>query len=402
MKILILNAGSSTQKSALYEIGESLPEKAPTPLWQAKVDWTKKENVAILQAKTARGKSLEEELPTSDRRKVTSQMLNTLWRGDTAVISQLSEIERVGHRVVHGGEEYREATIITPEVKEAIHSLSELAPEHNPVNLEGIEAIEEILPDVTQVAVFDTGFHSSIPQVARVYPLPYSYYQQGIQRYGFHGISYQYCLQRTAQIVGKEAKELKVIICHLGSGCSLAAIKHGVCVNTTMGYTPLEGLMMGSRSGSIDPGIVIEFLMKGYDANRINQLLNEESGLKGLSGGISDMRSVREAIESGNEQAKLTFDVFVHRLRFHIGAMLASLGGLDVLVFTAGIGENESHTREAACQDWEFLGLKIDAEKNNNSPQDADVSASDSAVRILVINTSEEWAIAQECWKLAQ
>jgi acetate kinase len=400
MKVLVLNAGSSSQKSALYDFGDTLPTQPVEPIWEAKADWTKKEGAVILKVETKQGETLEEELSTTERQQVTLQTLNTLWRGQTAVIENLDEIDVVGHRVVHGGEKYRQATRITPEVQTAIQDLIPLAPEHNPVNLEGIESIAQILPDVPQVAVFDTGFHASLPDAAKVYPLPYKYYEQGIRRYGFHGISHGYCLQRTAQLLDKNPQALKIITCHLGGGCSLAAIRDGICVDTTMGYTPLEGLMMGTRSGSVDPGILIHLLSQGETAEGLNHLLNEESGIKGLSGGKSDMRSIREGIDQGDSRAQLTFDVFIHRLRFHIGGMLASLGRLDALVFTAGIGENQSHTREAACVGWECLGIELDLDKNRDSPVDMDIATPESQVRVLVLKTREEFAIAQACWQL--
>ncbi|MBE9129039.1 MULTISPECIES: acetate kinase [unclassified Coleofasciculus] len=402
MKILILNAGSSSQKSCLYELGEALPNSPIAPLWEAKIDWTGKSNAALLQVETATGASLEEELPVEERQKAIAQMLNTLWRGSTQVISQLSEIDIVGHRVVHGGQEYREATPITPEVKSAINRLSALAPEHNPVNLEGIEAIENSLGDVPQVAVFDTAFHSQLPLAAAVYPGPYEWLEKGIRRYGFHGISHQYVASRAAQLLGKEVKSLRLITCHLGNGCSLAAVRHGVCVDTTMGYTPLEGLMMGSRSGSVDPSILIHLLRQGSDAEKLNHILNKQSGLKGISGISGDMRQISKLMAEGHDRAQLAFDIYIHSLRSHIGAMLASLGGLDALVFSGGVGENAAPVRAGACGAFEFLGLKLNYEKNNDSPADEDVATPDSPVRVLVVKTQEDWAIAQECWKLAQ
>ncbi len=402
MKILVLNAGSSTQKSCLYELDEALPNSPLAPLWEAKIDWTGKSEATLLKVETSQGKSLEEELPVEERQKALAQMLNTLWRGSTQVISQLSEIDIVGHRVVHGGQEYSEATLVTPEVKAAINQLAALAPEHNPVNLEGIEAIEQILAQVPQVAVFDTAFHSHMPLFAAVYPGPYEWFEKGIRRYGFHGISHQYVASRAAQLLGKDLASLRLITCHLGNGCSLAAVRNGVCVDTTMGYTPLEGLMMGTRSGSVDPGILIQLMRQGYDAEQLNNLLNKQSGLKGVSGVSGDMRQLTKAIEQGHERAQLAFDVYIHRLRSHIGSMLASLGGLDALVFTGGVGENAASVRAAAVEAFEFLGLNLDHEKNQASPADEDIAATDSAIRVLVVHTEEDWAIAQECWKLAK
>ncbi|MGB7443576.1 MAG: acetate kinase [Coleofasciculaceae cyanobacterium] len=403
MKILVLNAGSSSQKSCLYELGKnSLPEQLPEPLWQAKIDWTVSSDYGLLQVETQEANQ-EIKLESDQRQQAMAQMLDTLIKGETKVLNQLSEIDIVGHRVVHGGEEYSQATRVTPEVKEAIANLFPLAPAHNPVNLEGIEAIEQVLGDVPQLAVFDTAFHSKIPNSAAVYPIPYEWFEKGIRRYGFHGISHQYCSQRTVQIIGKPLESLKLITCHLGNGCSLAAIKDGVCIDTTMGFTPLEGLMMGSRSGSIDPAILIYLIREhNFDADKLDQMLNKASGLKGVSGLSSDLRTIQEAIADGNERAKLAFDIYIHRLRAAIGAMLATLGGLDVLVFSAGVGENAAQVREEACKAFGFMGLKLDVEKNNSSPVDQDIATDDSTVQVLVVATEEDWAIAQECWQYLQ
>jgi acetate kinase len=402
LKILVLNAGSSSQKSRLYELAGSLPSLAPTPLWQADADWTVHQGTTELKISTAGGASLEENLHTDVRTEVIMHMLKTLWSGKTQVIAQASEIDIVGHRVVHGGQEFEKSTLVTPEVKAAISRMAILAPAHNPANLEGIEAIERILPAVPQVAVFDTAFHRQMPLPAVVYPGPYEWFEQEIRRYGFHGISHQYCAQRTAQILGRNLESLRLITCHLGNGCSLAAIRHGHSVDTTMGFTPLEGLMMGSRSGSIDPGILLYLLrQKGYPAEQLDTTLNKASGLKGIAGS-GDMREVLREIKEGNSRAKLAFDMFVYRLCYYTGAMLAALGGLDALVFAGGIGENSAEVRAAVAESFAFLGLKLDAQKNAQSPADQHISAADSAVPVLIVHTQEDWAIAQDCWKLAQ
>ncbi len=403
MKILVLNAGSSSQKSCLYELGDTLSESPPTPLWEAKVDWTKHPGRAELEVKS-RGTVLEDELETTSRPDVLSHMLETLWSGHTQVIADRAEIDVVGHRVVHGGEEYQQATLITPQVKDAIANLSTFAPVHNPANLEGIEAIEQVMGTATpQVAVFDTAFHANLPLSAAIYPIPYELFEQGIRRYGFHGISHQYCAHRAAQLLGKDLASLRLITCHLGNGCSLAAIRDGHSIDTTMGFTPLEGLMMGSRSGSIDPGILIHLLQHAdYDAQKLDEVLNKASGLKGISGVSGDLRQIASDIDKGNERAKLAFDTYVHSLRKHIGAMLASLGGLDALVFAGGVGENSSAIRAAACEAFEFLGLKLDSPKNEAAPTDTDIATADSAIRVFVVQTQEDWAIAQECWHLAR
>ncbi|MEA5601024.1 acetate kinase [Nostoc sp. UHCC 0252] len=404
MKILVLNAGSSTQKSCLYEIAdEAFSTEASQPLWEGKINWTQDRGVAEIEVKTATGATLQETISNDSPQAHLTYMLHTLTDGATKVIDRLSEIDVVGHRIVHGGQDYRDSVVITEDVKKAIASLSNLAPAHNPIALEGIEAIEEISKDVTQIAVFDTGFHATIPDAAAIYPGPYEWVEQGIRRYGFHGISHQYCSQRAAQILGREVPLERLITCHLGNGCSLAAIKNGCSIDTTMGFTPLEGLMMGSRSGSVDPGILIYLLRYcDYSVEKLDEILNKASGLKGISGVSSDMRQVREAIAQGNSRAQLAWDIYVHRLRSNIGAMLTSLGGLDALVFTAGVGENSAEIRQAACEGFGFLGLKLDLQKNQQQPVDEDIATTDSAVRVLVIHTQEDWAIAGQCWQLLQ
>lgn len=400
MKVLVLNAGSSSQKSCLYEFKDFLPDSPPEPIWEAKIDWSRHQGFAEIKIETFQGAVLEEKIQTNSRPDVIARMLETLYQGKTQVLTQLSEIDIVGHRVVHGGEEYRELTQITPQVKDKINQLAALAPAHNPANLEGIEAIEKLLPDVPQVAVFDTAFHSRLPLSAAVYPIPYELFEQGIRRYGFHGINHQYVAQRTAQLLGKDLKSLRLITCHLGNGCSLAAIQDGYSIDTTMGFTPLEGLMMGTRAGSVDPGILTHLLRQGYDAGKLDEMLNRHSGLKGISGISGDMREIMNAITEGNSRAQLAFDMYIHRLRSEIGAMLTSLGGLDALVFTGGIGENHPQLRQFACEALGFLGLKINLDKNSRSLPDEDIATADSTVRVFIVPAQEDWAIAQECWKL--
>ncbi|WP_293337614.1 acetate kinase [Microcoleus sp. CAWBG58] len=403
MKILVLNAGSSSQKSCVYELNDVLPDRPPQPLWEAKIDWSHREGAGELQVTTAAGNRFEEEIASDYRAGAIARMLETLWQGETQVINSLNEIDIIGHRVVHGGENYQQSTLISPEVKQEIARLSQFAPVHNPINLEGIEAVEKILPNVPQVAVFDTAFHSDLPPAAFVYPGPYEWLEDGIRRYGFHGISHQYCARRAAEILNRDSADLRLISCHLGNGCSLAAVRDGRSVDTTMGFTPLDGLMMGSRSGAIDPGIIIHLLRRShFTAEELDNILNRNSGLKGISGVSSDMRLIAEAIANGNSRAQLAFDIYVHRLRAGIGAMLASLGGLDALIFTAGVGENSAAVRAAVCEVFGFIGLRLDGEKNLNSPIDDDVAAVDSAVRVLVIHTQEDWEIARECWDISR
>ncbi|BAC88941.1 acetate kinase [Gloeobacter violaceus] len=401
MKVLVLNAGSSSQKSCLYDLPHTqLPQEPPQPLWEAQIDWPHGGDGAKLKIKTVHHRH-EKTLQGGSRSEDSARMLETLYSGETRVIADPSEIEMVGHRVVHGGEAYRESTRITPEVKAAIDQLARFAPVHNPANLAGIEALEALLgPQVPQIAVFDTAFHSRLPAAAYVYPGPYEWLDQGIRRYGFHGISHRYCAERAAQILGRDLAQLRLITCHLGNGCSLAAVQGGFSIDTTMGFTPLEGLMMGSRSGSVDPGILIHLMRQAdYTVDKLDHILNQASGLEGVSGISNDLRPLFKAIDEGNARAKLALDIYIHRLRAGIGAMAVSLGGLDALIFTAGVGENAAPVRAGACEALGFLGVALDPQKNNGRPRDADIAAADSAVRVLVIHTQEDWAIARECWQ---
>ena len=402
MKILVLDAGSSSQKSCLYQLpADSLPQTAPEPIWQASIDWSAVQEQGILNAQ-ANGVKKDIILTPQAGNSGIHHMLRTLVQGETKVMETLQEIAIVGHRVVHGGSKYQQATAITADVKAAIAELIPLAPNHNPAHLEGINAIEQLLGEIPQVAVFDTAFHSTIPDFAATYPIPWQWTEKGIRRYGFHGISHQYCSQRVSQLLNKAPSALKLITCHLGNGCSVTAINHGKSVNTTMGFSPLEGLMMGSRSGSIDPTILLH-LMDQYQitAPQLNQMLNKESGLKGVSGVSADMRSLLTQISSGNSQAKLAFDMYIHRLQFHIAAMLPSLNGLDALIFTAGVGENAAIVRQKTCDGFAFLGWQLDSQHNEVASGDRNIAANDSSIPIFVIHTEEDWVIAQECWKMA-
>ena len=396
MKILVLNAGSSSHKAALFDF-----EVAQAPLWRSQLDWTHQAGVVELEAHTADGRAHQATLETQDKTAGIHWMLTTLVDSPVQVLPTLKEIQGVGHRVVHGGRDYQQSIQVTPAVKAAIRQLFSLAPAHNPANLEGIEAMEEILKEVPQVAVFDTAFHAQMPPAAVTYPGPYEWIKSGIQRYGFHGISHRYVAQRAADLMGRDLKDLRLITCHLGNGCSLSAVRHGVSVDTTMGFTPLDGLMMGSRSGAVDPGILIHLLRQdGITPDDLDRLLNKASGLKGISGKSNDMRQVLEAAEQGSDRAQLAFDVFIHVLRRNLGAMLGSLGGLDALIFTAGMGENSAPIWQAACREWEFLGLTLDPDQLQRHKADQDIATADSAVRVWVIHTQEEWAIAQDCLKI--
>ncbi|HET8921804.1 MAG TPA: acetate kinase [Candidatus Acidoferrum sp.] len=399
MKILVLNSGSSSQKSCLYDIGKTLPEHPPAPAWEGKIEWGGSQ--ADVQVRNSQGAQLKDRLRVASRSNALEKLLDTLWSGNLRAVVAPSEIDVVGHRIVHGGKDLDEATLITPQVKSAIARMSVFAPLHNRAELEGIELIEKHFGKVAQVAVFDTGFHARLPDAAAVYPGPYEWLTQGIRRYGFHGINHQYCAERTAQLLGKDLRSLKLVTCHLGNGCSLAAIRDGRSVDTTMGFTPLEGLMMGTRSGSLDPGILTYLMRQGQlTGQQLDDLLNTKSGLLGISGISGDMRQIVTAMKDGHPRAKLAFEIFVHRLQAGIGAMIAVLGGIDALVFTAGIGENSPEVRAMACANFGFLGLKLNATKNAQPSADQDISLSDSSVRVLTIRAQEDWAIARDCWRL--
>jgi acetate kinase len=396
MRVLVLNSGSSSQKSALFELRDAVSPDPQPPLWEAKIEWN--QGSAVLKARNSRGNKTEKEVSAADRQGAIERMLETLWSGETAVVKNASEINVVGHRIVHGGPKLKEPIRVTPEVKKTIADAAAFAPLHNRAELEGIERIERVVGPVPQVAVFDTGFHRTIPPAAALYPGPYDWQDKGIRRYGFHGINHEYCSERAAQMLGRDISQLRIVSCHLGNGCSLTAIARGKSVDTTMGFTPLEGLMMGTRSGSIDPGILTYLLREtGIGGQEIDDILNQRSGLLGISGISSDMREVEAAAQSGDQRAQLAFDMFVHRLRKGIAEMAAVLGGADVLVFTAGIGENSSAVRAGACSGLHFLGIELDSEKNAHTSGDQEISATNSGIRVLVIHAQEDWAIAQDC-----
>src|SRR5882724_2235944 len=398
MKILVLNSGSSSQKARFYDL-KPPPDDPPEPQWDGKLEW--REDRAAFEIRTSSGAVSKEDAQISDRRSATAQLLGELASGKTRVLSSLSEIEVVGHRIVNGGRSSNQPTVITHEVKAAIEKMAVFAPLHNRLELEGIALIEKLCGAVPQVAVFDTGFHSKLPEAASVYPGPYAWAQKGIGKFGFHGINHQYCAQRAASLLDRNLTDLKLITCHLGNGCSLAAISGGQSIDTTMGFTPLDGLMMGTRSGSVDPGI-LTYLMREEDQNGkvLDEMLNSRSGLLGISGISADMREITAAMQSGNPRAQLAFDMFVHRLRAGIGSMLASLGGAEAIILKGGIGENSSEVRGAACSHFTFLGLALDSAKNAANPSDQDIATPESKVRVLVVRAQEDWAIARECWKL--
>ncbi len=327
-----------------------------------------------------------------------ADLLATIWTGEAAVLAEPTAIDVVGHRVVHGGEQYATSVVLSAAVVADMESLSVLAPLHNPVNLAGIRVIQALLGEsVPQVAVFDTAFHATLPVAAATYALPALWRSRGVRRYGFHGTSHRYCTERAAQLLGCAVEAVNLITCHLGNGSSLAAIRGGQSVDTTMGFTPLEGLVMGSRCGALDPGVVLYLLRQGLDLEALDHLLNQESGLLGLSGISSDLRQV---LASDSEAAQLAIATFVHSIRRHLGAMLASVPHVDALVFTGGIGENAVLIREQVCHGWPWLAL--DPAANHALSGDRDIATATSASRVLVIHTQEDWLIAQECWRLMQ
>src|SRR5580700_8242814 len=399
MKILVLNSGSSSQKTCLYEIADSVPDDPPACLWEGNIEW--EDDVAEVSIRNANGVVRNARVNIASRAQAIGHLLGGLWNGDTRAVSAPSDIDVVGHRVVHGGPLYEDPAFITPEVKSAIAKVSAFAPLHNRAELEGMEIVEKLLGPVPQIAVFDTGFHRKMPLAAAVYPGPYEWFSAGIHRYGFHGINHQYCAGRAARLLDRDLNSLKLVSCHLGNGCSLAAIRDGRSVDTTMGFTPLEGLMMGTRSGSVDPG-VLTYLMKqkGISAQRLDEILNTESGLLGISGISGNMRQILAAVKDGHERAKLALDIYIHRLQSAIGAMIAVLGGVDAIIFTAGVGENSPEVRVATCEKFGYVHLKLDPEMNLSAPSDQDIAAADSSVRVLVIRAQEDWAIARSCWKL--
>jgi acetate kinase len=387
MHILVCNAGSSTLKCSLFEAeGERV-------LAEGGIDWSTPPTRLVLRCPGQ--PEVREELALQHHAEAIARILEALQAGPAAPLQAPGDVHAVGHRVVHGGERYTTAVRITPEVTQAIDALAELAPLHNPASLAGIHAVEQVLPGVPQVAVFDTAFHATLSEVARTYPVPQQWRREwGVRRYGFHGLSHAYCATRAAQMLGRQ--DGRLIIAHLGNGASVAAVHHGRCVDTSMGFTPLEGLMMGTRSGSIDPGILLYLLRQhGLDAEQLDHALNYASGLLGVSGVSADMRQVLAAMPQ-QADARLAVEVYVHRIRHTVGAMAATLGGVDALVFTAGVGEHAAVIRERVCENLGYLGLILDRTANDGCQPDADIAMPTSPGRILVIATREDVTIVRE------
>lgn len=405
--VLVLNAGSSSLKACLYRLA---PERAataatpPAPLWQGLLDWGQNPTVARLKVTTA-DQRYEANLTHAEGgmaglRDWLKMLLDTLTSGPTTLLESLAEITMIGHRVVHGGSRYQAPVRVDAQVKAAITEFSEYAPLHNPANLLGMELMADICPQTPQVAVFDTAFHAQLPAVARTYAIPYELTTAGIQRYGFHGISHQYVSERAATLLQCPLAALRLITCHLGNGCSLTAVKGGVSVETTMGFTPTAGVMMGTRCGDIDPGILLYLLRRGRTVEELDRLVNRQSGLLGVSGVSNDLRQILAAIDQGNVQAQLAYDCFIYSLQRGIASLLPALGGLDALVFTAGIGENAASVRWNVCQGLGWLGIELDSAANEKGKGDRDIALPTAAVRVLVVQTQEDWAIARACVQL--
>jgi acetate kinase len=399
MKVLVINGGSSSIKSSLFESNQ-LDKHDQPPLWKGQVNF-RGDNTAELITCSGNNPESKSEFSAPNTNAGFRKLFEVITGNGSNPVVDIDEIKVVGHRVVHGGAKYFAATQIDDQLISDLTGFIELAPSHEQANIDGIQAAREHFGQIPEVAVFDTAFHHGMPLSSVVYGGPYSWFEtQGIRRYGFHGISHQYCAQRAAELMGKDLNQLRIINCHLGNGGSLCAIKNGASIMTTMGYTPLEGLLMGTRSGSIDPGIIIHLIQhKKCSAEELLKVLNKESGLKGISGISGDMRDIETASRDGNERAKLAFDIYVQSVSTNICALLPRLSGVDVLVFAGGIGENAPAVRSAVCTQLEFLGVKIDSALNQNTKKDCDISDKLSAIHTFVIHTNEELEIARECLK---
>ena len=392
MKILVLNCGSSSIKYKLIDM------PANNVLAQGGVEKVGLEG-SFLKLTLPNGEKeiLEKDIPEHTVR--IKFVLEVLTSEKYGAIKSLDEIEAVGHRVVHGGEKFNSSVLITDDVIKSIEDCIKVAPLHNPPNLKGVEAVKELMPEIPQVAVFDTAFHQTMPQKAFMYAIPYELYtKDGVRRYGFHGTSHRYVSKRAYEMLNIKPEGVKMITCHIGNGGSITAIKDGKSVDTSMGMTPLEGLVMGTRAGDIDTGAVTYLMEReNYDIKAVSNILNKQSGLFGISGVTSDMRDLRKAISEGNERAKLALDMFVYRIKKYIGSYIAALGGVDVIVFTGGIGENVNVVRDAICDGFECFGIKLDKSANDEAiGVERNISAKDSKVTVLAIPTDEEFMIASD------
>ncbi len=390
MNVLVINCGSSSLK---YQLIDSETEEllAKGLCERIAVDGS-------ITHTTIGKEKYTKDVPMPDHNAAVKYVLEALLDNETGAIKDLSEIDAIGHRIVHGGEKFSESVIINDEVINAIEECNDLAPLHNPANLIGIRACEKLMPDVPMVAVFDTAFHQTMPDNAYTYGLPYEYYSDyKIRKYGFHGTSHSFVSKRTAELLGKDIKDTKIIVCHLGNGSSITAVDGGKSVDTTMGLTPLAGLTMGTRSGDIDPAI-IEYIMnkENLSISEVNNILNKKSGVLGLSGVSSDFRDLNKGIAEGNDRCRLAMDVFCYQVKKYIGSFAAAMGGLDAIAFTAGVGENDPLVRKLSTEGLAFLGIEIDEEANKVRGEEKLISTPDSKVKVFVVPTNEELAIARE------
>lgn len=396
MKILVLNCGSSSIKYALYNMDD---KSVMTSGGAERVGL----DGAFVKAKLANGEKKEIMHDIPEHTEGVKFIFSLLTDPEIGVIKSLDEIDAVGHRMVHGGEKFNKSVMLTDEVLKVFEACNELAPLHNPANLKGVKAVTELMPGLPQVGVFDTAFHQTMPDYAYLYAIPYELYKKhDVRRYGFHGTSHRYVSARVCEYLGVNIEDKKIITCHIGNGASIAAVKNGKCIDTSMGLTPLEGLMMGTRSGDIDAGAV-SFIQKklNLDADGISDILNKKSGVLGISGVSSDMREIEKAESAGNERAILALKMYFYRIKKYIGAYAAAMGGVDIIVFTAGVGENQCSLREKVCEGLEWMGISIDVQKNSTlRGKEAVISLPDSKVKVCVIPTDEELMIAEDTMNL--
>lgn len=396
MKILVLNCGSSSIKYALYDMNDR------SVMAQGGIERVGMEG-AFVKVKLPNGekRTIEHDIP--EHTEGVKLIFSLLTDKAIGAIKSLEEIDAVGHRMVHAGEKFAHSVVIDDEVIKAYEECIDLAPLHNPANLKGVNAVRSLMPNMPQVGVFDTAFHQTMPKHAFMYALPYELYEKyGIRRYGFHGTSHRYVSARACEYLGLDYEKQRIITCHIGNGGSVAAIKNGKCIDTSMGLTPLEGIMMGTRSGNVDAGALVYLQKKlGLSADELSDLLNKKSGMLGISGISSDMREVREAAENGNERAKLAISMYTYCIKKYVGAYAAAMGGCDIIVFTAGVGENQDIVRELVCTDMEYMGVEMDVEKNSKiRAEEAVLSMPESKVKIVLIPTDEELMIASDTMSL--
>ncbi len=397
MKILVINCGSSSLKYQLLDMTNE------TLLCKGLVERIGIEGSVIKHEKSGMEK-FEKKVPMENHREAIGHVMEALLDKEHGVIKSMDEINAVGHRIVHAGEYYNKSELLTADVIKNLEACIELAPLHNPANLTGVEACRALMPNTLMVGVFDTAFHQTMPAKNYIYALPYNYYEEyGVRRYGFHGTSHKYVATKCAEILGKKPEELKIITCHLGNGASLAAVEYGKVIDTSMGFTPLEGLVMGTRAGDLDPAI-LTFLQnkENLSAQEIERIINKESGVLGISGVSSDFRDIYRAADEGNKRAQLALEVYIHRVKGYLGNYMAQMNGCDAVVFTAGLGENNGIMRARICDNLDFLGIKLDEVKNHINATEAIISAEDSRVKVLLIPTNEELMIAQDTYEIVK